>query len=185
MNTKLETRLHRKPRTDITNHPPGGPQQRPAGSSPVGDPQWLSWKLVTAIVALVIGAAAIGVIVNNDGNPSSAAPLTLSAGSDALASCMPFDVQTLSGMSTAFAGTVTQIESGSVALDVDRWYTGGDAQTVRLTTIDNAQSLLGGVPFEVGSQYLLTATDGALNYCGYSGPATPEFLNSFNAAFPG
>lgn len=135
-------------------------------------------------VASVIVAVAIGVIISNNGDESTA-PLTLSAGGDTTASCAPFDVQTLGAMTTAFAGSVTQIESGAITLDVDRWYAGGDAQTVRLTTIDNADALLGGVQFEVGSQYLLTASNGALNYCGYSGPATPEYQNSFNAAFAG
>ena len=185
MNTKFESRLHRKPGTTVQDRPPSGPQKRPAWTMPTdGDRNRKTWTLGAAVVALAILAVAIGFIVTRDGG-ASAAPLTLSAGSDATASCMPFDVQTLAGMSTAFAGTVTQLESGAITMDVDRWYIGGDAQTVRLTTIDDAQALLGGFPFEVGSQYLLTASNGALNYCGYSGPATPEFQNSFNTAFAG
>jgi hypothetical protein len=148
-----------------------------------GDRQRLKWMLGAAVLALALVAGAIGVVVNNNGAESSTAPLVLSAGGDAAASCLPFDVQTLAGMPTAFAGTVTQIEGQAITLNVDRWYTGGDAQSVRLTTIDNAEALLGGIPFEVGSQYLLTASDGALNYCGYSGPATADFQSSFNTAF--
>ena len=187
MNTKLESRLNRKPDASAQDRPPGDPHKRPAWSMPTGDGdrKRLTWAIVAGVAALALVAVAIGAIVSNDGDQSTAAPLVFSAGSDATASCLPFDVQTLAGMSTAFAGTVTQIESGVITLDVDRWYTGGDAQTVQLTTIDNAQALLGGIPFEVGSPYLLTASSGALNYCGYSGPATPEFQSSFNTAFAG
>ncbi len=183
MNTKLEDRLRRKPRTAVQDRPPGDPER--AAWSPYagdGDHRRPTWALVAVAAALIVLAVAIGVILSNK-DETSTAPLVLTAGSDTAASCLPFDVQTLAGMPMAFAGTVTEIETGAITIDVDRWYRGGDAQTVRLTTVENAEALLGGIPFEVGSPYLLTASDSALNYCGYSGPATAEFQSSFNSAF--
>lgn len=44
---------------------------------------------------------------------------------------------------------------------------------------------LDGVDFVVGDQYLVTATDGFVNGCGFSGPATSEFETAFTSAFGG
>jgi hypothetical protein len=35
----------------------------------------------------------------------------------------------------------------------------------------------------LGEQYLITATDGNVNYCGFSGPSTPELRSAFEEAF--
>jgi hypothetical protein len=42
------------------------------------------------------------------------------------------------------------------------------------------QALIGGVSFEPGQQYLVTATDGVVKYCALSGPATPELQALFD-----
>ena len=49
---------------------------------------------------------------------------------------------------------------------------------------EGLEALIGGVTFEPGQQYLITATDGVVNYCGFSGPATPELQALFDQAFP-
>jgi len=36
----------------------------------------------------------------------------------------------------------------------------------------------------VGQKYLITAAEGNVNFCGYSGPATPELTAAFDAALP-
>ncbi len=46
------------------------------------------------------------------------------------------------------------------------------------------EALIGGVEFVPGQQYLITAYDGVVNYCGHSGPATPELQALFDQAFP-
>lgn len=45
------------------------------------------------------------------------------------------------------------------------------------------EALIDGFEFEVGKQYLITAADGNVNYCGYSGIATPELTAAFSDAF--
>jgi hypothetical protein len=47
------------------------------------------------------------------------------------------------------------------------------------------QALIDGFDFEVGQQYLITAAEGTVNFCGYSGPATPELTAAFDQAFAG
>ena len=141
--------------------------------------------LAAAAVVAVGGAAIIGNI-GDDEPDVTAPPLELSLGEgDAMASCMPFDVAILSTMSPALAATATQVGDGTVTLAVDRWYTGGDAATVVLSTPNSSPALIAGFEFEVGQQYLITGAQGNVNFCGYSGPATPDLTAAFDAAFPG
>jgi hypothetical protein len=144
---------------------------------------------VAAAALLAIGGA---VIVANSGGGSSSTevaagpPIELSLGdSNVMSSCMVFDVALLADMSPAFAGTATSVEGETVTMTVDRWYTGGDAATVVLKGAVGSPALIDGFEFVVGQQYLITAAEGNVNFCGYSGPATPELTAAFDAAFPG
>lgn len=124
--------------------------------------------------------------LRNDTDEATAARVVLSVGGNETAgSCLPFDVEILATMSRAFVGTVTDIQADTITARVDGWYLGGDTSTVELRTVDDAQALLGGFPLVVGNQYLISALDDAISYCGYSGPVTPELQESFAAAFSG
>lgn len=146
-------------------------------------------RRVTIAAAVGLGVILLAVLIassiDDDSSPASGAPLVISMGDEAAASCLPFDVQTLATMSHAFAGTVTEVGDDTITVEVDRWYAGGDASIVELRTVGDAQALLGGFPVEVGASYLLSAQQDAVSYCGYSGPATPELQESFDAAFGG
>lgn len=112
--------------------------------------------------------------------------LALEAPGDTLsASCMIFSVDVLREMPVALGGTVTTVEPGSVTLDVDRWYRGGDADLVTISVPENNSAALDGVDFRSGDRYLITATDGTVNGCGYSGPAEPQLEGAFADAFGG
>ncbi len=39
--------------------------------------------------------------------------------------------------------------------------------------------------FRDGGQYLITASGGTVNGCGFSGPATPDLTRAFEEAFAG
>lgn len=86
-------------------------------------------------------------------------------------------------MSPAFAATATGVEGDTVTMSVDRWFTGGDAESVVLHAPAGMEALIAGFDLQVGERYLLTASNGTVNYCGYSGPATPEFEAAFEQAF--
>lgn len=149
-------------------------------------------RLLAAAAAFLVGAA-VGIgswlLTSEDDpgrRPDGPAPLALSvAPGPAMTSCLPFDVKVLADMPVAFAATATAVDGDSVTLDVDRWYTGGSAETV---TVDvpagQTSAALDGVAFVQGEKYLLTATDGTVNGCGFSGPATPELKSAFAEAFP-
>ena len=146
--------------------------------------------------AAVLGAAAAvsaGVLLtggDDPARPTAGKPTVLTLEmppSDATASCLPFEVRYLADMSPAFAGTAVEVGEDSVVLDVDRWYAGGDADQVVLEAPGGAAAAaLGyGVDFEQGERYLVTAANGTVNGCGYSGLATPELEQAFEQAFGG
>ena len=130
---------------------------------------------VVATLAMVLAAC---------GGGTDAEPLELSAGGgDQMMSCLAFDPAVLADMPVAFEGTATAVEGDSVRLEVDRWFKGGDTDEVVLLAPQGLEALIAGIPFEVGGQYLVSATDGQVNYCGFSGESTPELLAGFEAAF--
>ena len=100
-----------------------------------------------------------------------------------MASCIAFEVGFLAEMPVAFEGTVTSVNGDAVTLSVDHWYKGGDATTVELNAPQGLEALIGGIEFVDGEQYLISATEGNVNYCGFSGPSTDEFRAAFEEAF--
>ncbi|MFN2539287.1 MAG: hypothetical protein ABR549_14215 [Mycobacteriales bacterium] len=140
-----------------------------------------------AAVAAAAAAVAIGVVALNGSSEPAKAPTTLALtlpSSNVMQSCLRFDVAILKDMSPAFAGTVTSVGNGKVVLDVDHWYAGAPADRVELAVPEpNSAATLDGVDFEVGKRYLVTAAQGNVNGCGYSGLATPDLEKAFTEAF--
>ena len=109
--------------------------------------------------------------------------LELTAPGDNVAQmCIQISPELLADMQVAFKGTVQTSENGIVTLTIDQAYKGTDAQVATLVAPEGMEALIGGVTFEPGQQYLITATDGVVNYCGFSGPATPELQALFDAS---
>jgi hypothetical protein len=163
------------------------------------------WWATVGVAAAVVAAVAVGVAVFNGGDDdtreiagtttvvgapaTTAAPgkvtvLDLSTGvEDLLASCAVLDPTIVGQAPVAFKGTVTLAEGGVVQLMVDQSYRGVDAQAVTLSAPEGQEALIGGVAWVVGEQYLVTAYDGVVSYCGQTGPATPELQAIFDQAF--
>lgn len=142
-----------------------------------------TWQRLAAlgVVALVATVALVRFAGGSD-----AKPLVLSLGeSSSLASCLAFDPAILADMPMAFAATATEVDGQSVTLTVDRWYKGGDAGSVTLVAEHQSPALIAGFDFVAGERYLVSAHDGTVNYCGFSGPETPELLAGYQAAFGG
>lgn len=134
---------------------------------------------VAAALVVVVGGAALVQSLGTSGDP-----LVLTGGSgDPTASCLVFDVETLGDMSPAFGGTVVELTESVATLEVDRWFTGGDAETVEIQFTPGFEALIGTPTLEVGQRYLITATDGVVNGCGYSGIATADYEAAFEQAF--
>ncbi len=169
-----------------------------ASEAPVAAPaarsRWArpsSWLAAAAAVAAIAVGTTVAVTAGggDDSRDVVAAPTVLELQgnpSDPMTSmCLAFEVQQLAKAPVAFAGTVTEIGAEKVTLDVDRWFTGGTADVVTVATPEGMPTAaLDGVNWETGRRYLISATDGMVDACGYSGPATPEFEKQFEQAFP-
>lgn len=149
--------------------------------------RWRRPRVALGAAAAAVALAGIGVAMatTGGGGGATAAPLELSLGAnDSLASCLALDPAVLAAMSPAFGGTVTAIDGEDVTIDVDTWYAGGDADTVVLRAPGGLEALIGTIEFTVGERYLITAAEGVVNYCGYSGPAgDPALAAAFAEAF--
>lgn len=142
---------------------------------------------VAAVALVVVAVGGYALFAGDGAEPvAQTPPLVLDGGAgDTMASCIAFSVDQLATMPVAFEGTVTSIDGETVTLAVDRWFTGGDAATVEIHAPMGLEALIGTVPFAEGEQFLVTAFDGTVNYCGFSGPSTPEFRAAFEEAFGG
>ena len=119
-------------------------------------------------------------------SPGSDGPLVLTMPDTggAMASCLPLTTEYLAEMSPAFAGTVTDVGADTVTMQVDRWYAGSGPDEVALEIPPGAHAaLIGEIDFREGGSYLITAVDGTVNLCGYSGEATAELQALFDATF--
>ena len=157
---------------------------------PNRDRRWAPALVAAAAVALIAGAA---YAIARDTEPSTRPPAALTTatltvpGGDSgptMQSCLPFEVRYLRDMPIALSGTAFTVGDDRVTIEVDRWYRGGDADLVELTAIDPQTSvLLDGFEFVEGKRYLVTATEGTVNLCGFSGPWSEPLAASYAEAF--
>jgi hypothetical protein len=184
---------------DIMNTPaPIGSAETPRRRT---RPTWFAAGAAASIVAVAVVGVAL--LTGGDDEPTVAIPVTtqsvdpgpsqpgkltvidLQAGTeDLMASCAVLDPTILAMSPIAFRGTVTMADNGVVQLMVDRAYAGIDAQVVTLSAPEGMEALIGGISWEVGAEYLVSAYDGVVSYCGQTGRATPELQAIYDAAFP-
>jgi hypothetical protein len=142
-----------------------------------------------AVAAVALAGTLVAVNLGGDSHPSAThktvKQLSLpKTGGPAIGTCIRFTVDILRDMPVAFSGTAAEVTDGDVLIDVDHWYKGGSADQVRLASNNNIGIVLeGGVNFEAGHRYLVTATDGTVNGCGYTAEWSAELEHSFQEAF--
>lgn len=137
---------------------------------------------------LVLGGGVAGGIMANsgDGNghsasaktvaPAGALRLTAEGGSG---KCMAPGVDTLGKYPTLFEGTATSVKGSTATFHVDRWFKGGDAETVVLTSDTEVSETL---TYTEGGHYIIGAEDGFVPMCAAI-EATPEDIATFRQAF--
>ena len=161
------------------------------------------WRKPATLTAAAIAVVVLGVgaVIASSGGSSSKPQTTLPPraktvlalkapsagrpGRPGLNSCIQFTVDHLKSLPVAFGGTVTAVTDNAVTLTVDHWYNGGTADLVTIARTATGPGSEDGVDFTVDKQYLVTASQGAVVSCGYTGERTPELEQAFAEAFPG
>lgn len=157
----------------------------------------LTWLVAAAAVLLIVGGGMFGLInhdkgsndvptaVDTTGTPEPTVT-QLAAPASTSAKCMVPNAELLSRQTIAFEGAVREIAEGRVVLVPSTFYVGEvtDLVEVEAPAADMTE-LVGAVDFRVGESYLVSATDGRVTVCGFSGPVTPELSALYAEAFPG
>ena len=147
------------------------------------------WLLAAAAAIVLVLGGVVGARMLSDDPAPSATPesaamkLTL-PDAGAMSSCLPYTVDVLAQMPTAFSGEVLEAEGGTVVLEVDNWYRGGDAESVELVSQTSELTSIDDVEFVEGGRYLVTASEtGTVSTCGYTGEWSASMAADFEQAF--
>jgi len=152
------------------------------------------WRLMAAAAVVVAAAAGGGAyLANRDDGTSDHAKTVLALnlpkpvtrpGGPGSATCIVFSVDLLAKKQLAFSGTVNSITDTTVAITVDHWYKGGNADQVNLATPGDSNALREiAVNFEDGQRYLVSADDGVVSGCGYTAAYSTDLAQDFAKAF--
>ncbi|NYE37099.1 hypothetical protein F4692_002232 [Nocardioides cavernae] len=110
--------------------------------------------------------------------------LALTADGSVAGKCAMPSADTLATFDTAFEGTVTSVDAGTVTLSVDEWYAGDEAATVTVEAPSKElEDLLLAVDFQEGRTYLVSATDDRVTLCGFTAETSPELQAMYVEAF--
>jgi hypothetical protein len=147
----------------------------------------LTW-LVAAAAAVLIAAAGVFAVATHDAKHTPSAQPTVTQLSAARTSgrCVPLNVGVLEAQTVAFRGTVTTLTDGTVTFTVSHWFRGGPTDLARVIAPQPVlQPLVEAARFKVGGDYLVSAHDGQVSACGFSGPATGSLASLYSQAYGG
>ena len=96
------------------------------------------------------------------------------------------NVEVLRLQNVAFDGVVRSVTGGEATLEPTHFYAGEETALVVVQAPDgDLQALLAAVDFREGERYLVSASDGRVTLCGFSGPYTEELAALYARAFGG
>ena len=179
---------------DTMSHDVDTPLTHESRENGTHDRSPLTWLVAAAAILVIAGVGVFATMWQEDGpdNPPTAAPsssqgpsvLELSARPPVAAKCMVPTAEILANQQTAFDGTVASITDGVVTLDVTHWYRGGQADQVTVTAPPaEMQALVLAVDFQVGQRYLVSANDGFVTVCGFTGAYNDDLAAMYAEAF--
>lgn len=154
------------------------------------------WVLAAAaaVVVAAVGGGALALTTGDDDDSRRGADdakrhqelaLTLPP-ADTMQMCIEFSPEVLAPMEVAFSGEAYDVDGETVRLAPDHWYRGGDGANDVVLTAGSPEVLLeGGITFEEGERYLVSAIDGQVATCGLSGPYNAEMAAAYEEAFGG
>lgn len=165
------------------------------GRDPAGGGRTRTTWVAAAAAVLVVGGIALAATTggedrtdvptaDRDGGGDSVVVLAAPAATPGR--CMVPNATALAQQDTAFLGTVEEVTDDTVTLAVDDQYAGEEADRVEVRAPgEDLRLLVGAVDFREDEQYLVSATDGRVTVCGFSGPATPQLHSLYDEAFGG
>jgi hypothetical protein len=154
---------------------------------PVAAPRWRRPAVLAAAAVAVVALGVAALLTGGGGSSPAKHRTTLALQAPApprpgMNACVRFTVDLLREKPVAFGGTVTSVSPGLVTLDVDHWYKGGSADVVTVAVPDR-NTAVGTIEMVQGKRYLVSAMDGTVVTCGYSGEATPDLEAAYAQAF--
>lgn len=162
-----------------------------------------TWLVAAAAVLLIAGVGAFvlidrgtdgvpaadeGDVAETSGAPSEAPTVTTLSVPPGVGAgrCAVPSADVLSRQTLAFDGVVDDITDGVVTLTPTIFYAGDPTdQVVVEAPPEVLDRLVLSVRFEVGQRFLVSAYDGQVGICGYSGPWSPGLEQLYVEAFPG
>src|SRR5262245_1571635 len=167
--------------SETSTQTPESPQSRTRGRGP------LTWLVAAAAVVLVAVAGVFGLANrSDDSTPATSSTVTELGYRPPEGRCLIPDVAVLRQQGVAFRGTLVALSDGAARFDVTHWYAGGPTDVAEVTAPAAALSDLQQVAdLRVGGDYLISATNGRVTACGFSGPARGHLLDLYGQAFPG
>jgi hypothetical protein len=164
----------------------------------------LTWAIAAAVAVVIVGGIAFALGNDGDDGPavaatdvSPSAPVTTPTEEESVTElslaangtsgrCLTPEAapQVVSSQSLVVDATVESISAGVVTLAPTRFYTGEETDIVTVSEPSgDLQLLLAGVEFEEGERYLVSATDGQVTLCGFSGPYSERLAAVYDDAF--
>jgi hypothetical protein len=146
----------------------------------------LTWLVAAAAVVLIATAGVIGLTQRgNDSAPAAQASVTgLGYVPPTSGRCITPDTGVLRAQSVAFRGTLVSLVDTQATFDVSHWYAGGPTDTAKVSAAaPRLSELVRAADLTVGHDYLVSASDGNVTGCGFSGPATPSLAKLYARAF--
>jgi hypothetical protein len=160
------------------------PESRENGTHDRGPLTWL----VAAAAVFLIAASGVFALVNHDGDTAPAAGRTVTQLGlpSAQGRCIVPNVAVLRQQTIAFRGTLTSLDASTATFRVAHWFKGGPTDLARVTAPSAALSpLVSSAAFRVGGSYVVSAHDGTVTECGFTGPATGHLAALYSHAFGG
>jgi hypothetical protein len=147
----------------------------------------LTWLVAAAAVVLIAAAGVFGLAQRgHDSVPIAHTSVTSLGYHPPAGRCVLPETGVLRQQTVAFRGTLTALTAGTARFDVTHWYAGGPtavaevtAPTIALGDLEQAADL------RVGGDYLMSASNGTVTSCGFSGPARGHLLDLYGQAFTG
>lgn len=165
--------------SDTATRPPESRENGTHGRSP------LTWLVAAAAVALIGGAAGVGISQrDHDSSPSAGTSVTRLQAAQVSGMCVLPGPQVLRLQSVAFRGTLVSLTDRAATFRAAHWYAGGptDLVTVRLVP-GHVPETLQAAELTVGHDYLVAAGGGFVRGCGLTGPVTPQLQRLYQSAF--